>query len=166
LLQLNFDFFCIILKMHTYILYSLISLGALLLFTIINSFITSRRHAANARKWNCGISPELHSPLPFGISNVIQALKADKEKLLPPFLILRSAEVNNAPTFRYNILGTENYFTTDPKNIQAILATQFEDFSLGETRRNIFYPLLGNGIFTTDGKAWSVSPPPFPPLPS
>jgi len=46
--------------------------------------------------------------------------------------------------------------TVDPKNIQAVLATQFHDFSLGQTRRGNFFPLLGNGIFTNDGKAWWV----------
>jgi cytochrome P450 len=47
-----------------------------------------------------------------------------------------------------------NIYTCDPKNIQAILATRFQDFELGETRRQSFFPLLGNGIFTADGKEW------------
>jgi hypothetical protein len=51
-------------------------------------------------------------------------------------------------------MGTDMYATVDPKNIQAILATQFNDFSLGPSRRGSFWPLLGNGIFTQDGKPW------------
>lgn len=45
----------------------------------------------------------------------------------------------------------------DEKNIQAILATQFKDFDIGPVRRGNFFPLLGNGIFTQDGKAWEHS---------
>ncbi|TGZ83045.1 cytochrome P450 [Ascodesmis nigricans] len=45
--------------------------------------------------------------------------------------------------------------TIEPANIQAILATQFQDFELGELRRRQTMRLLGNGIFTADGKAWS-----------
>ena len=40
---------------------------------------------------------------------------------------------------------------------QAILATQFRDFELGTRRKNAFVPLLGHGIFTTDGDRWSSS---------
>jgi hypothetical protein len=34
----------------------------------------------------------------------------------------------------------ENLFTADPKNIQSMLATQFNDFGLGEMRRNVAEP--------------------------
>lgn len=38
--------------------------------------------------------------------------------------------------------------TIDPKNVQAVLSTNFKDFQLGHPRRRAFFPLLGNGIFT------------------
>lgn len=38
------------------------------------------------------------------------------------------------------------YFTSDPKNIQAILATQFADFDLGPVRHKIMGEVLGDGI--------------------
>ncbi|KAI5950278.1 hypothetical protein KGF54_005235 [Candida jiufengensis] len=47
-------------------------------------------------------------------------------------------------------------FTVDPENIKAVLATQFNDFSLG-TRHEHFAPLLGDGIFTLDGNGWKDS---------
>ena len=61
-------------------------------------------------------------------------------------------------TYGLNLFGSDFYQTFEPKNIQALLATQFSDFALGDLRRQAFYPLLGNGIFTTDGKAWLVTP--------
>lgn len=45
--------------------------------------------------------------------------------------------------------------TIEPENVKAVLASQFEDFELGPVRRANFFPLLGNGIFTADGEAWS-----------
>jgi cytochrome P450 len=47
--------------------------------------------------------------------------------------------------------------TADEKNIQALLATQFDEFDIGPLRRGNFLPLLDNGIFTQSGPAWSHS---------
>lgn len=41
--------------------------------------------------------------------------------------------------------------TTEPENVKAILATRFNDFDLGTRREKAFRPLLGYGIFCTDG---------------
>jgi hypothetical protein len=39
-----------------------------------------------------------------------------------------------ATTFEQNFFGDLNLVTVEPKNIQALLATQFNDFSLGGVR--------------------------------
>ncbi|GME32296.1 hypothetical protein N7482_004251 [Neofusicoccum parvum] len=57
-------------------------------------------------------------------------------------------------TWRIRILGTENFTTADPRNIQAILATQFNDFIMGEARRTNLKSVLGRSIFAVDGQAW------------
>ncbi|CAH2351030.1 cytochrome P450 52A13 [[Candida] railenensis] len=59
-------------------------------------------------------------------------------------------------TFLVKLAGVRIYFTRDPENIKAILATQFNDFALG-TRHEHFLPLLGDGIFTLDGEGWKHS---------
>ena len=53
-------------------------------------------------------------------------------------------------------MGNTVYNTMDPENIKAILATKFEDFGVGP-RLDFFGPLLGNGIFTSDGPHWERS---------
>ncbi|KAI5952224.1 hypothetical protein CANMA_005067 [Candida margitis] len=56
-----------------------------------------------------------------------------------------------------NVVGLlKIVFTVDPENIKAVLATQFNDFSLG-TRHAHLAPLLGDGIFTLDGNGWKDS---------
>ena len=47
--------------------------------------------------------------------------------------------------------------TADPRNLQAILATQFKDFETGKRRRSQFYPILGKSIFSSDGAFWEHS---------
>lgn len=59
-------------------------------------------------------------------------------------------------TFTVKLAGVTIFFTREPENYKAILATQFNDFSLG-TRHAHFLPLLGDGIFTLDGEGWKHS---------
>jgi cytochrome P450 len=59
-------------------------------------------------------------------------------------------------TFRFhNLFNTTMISTAEPENIQAILATKFHDFDLGPQRRDMFYEVLGNGIFTAEGQSWA-----------
>ncbi|KAJ9611983.1 hypothetical protein H2200_003578 [Cladophialophora chaetospira] len=47
--------------------------------------------------------------------------------------------------------------TIEPENIKTILATKFQDYSLGKRRRDVFLPVFGHGIFANDGAAWERS---------
>ncbi|KAK6534864.1 Protein kinase alk2 [Arthrobotrys megalospora] len=55
------------------------------------------------------------------------------------------------------MLGARTIITREPRNIQALLATQFKDFAIGPRKYKAFSPLLGNGIFTIDGPGWEIS---------
>ena len=117
------------------------------------SIVTSFRHAQNARKWHCGAIPTYPGDI-LGINTLKEVLRADKEKLIP-MLSARRVETMTAregryvTTFRFRQMGRESVFTSDPKNMQAILATQFKDFELGNARRNTMHPLLGPGIVSS-----------------
>lgn len=67
---------------------------------------------------------------------------------------IASLHETHGPTFKEKMIGNNLISTIDPANIKALLATQFNDFGLGIHHRQ-FYPLLGDGIFTLDGKGWS-----------
>jgi len=59
-------------------------------------------------------------------------------------------------TFRiFGLFNSSHITTADPENIQALLATKFHDFDMGPARKNTFFDLLGLGIFTAEGEAWS-----------
>lgn len=125
------------------------------------SVFTRLHHAQKARKWHCGAIPSYPGDI-FGINTLKEVLRADKEKLIPVLSQQRvetmtAREGKYVTTFRFRQVGRESIFTSDPKNMQAILATQFKDFELGSNRREALHALLGSGIFTTDGEAWSRS---------
>ena len=64
---------------------------------------------------------------------------------------------NGQNTMYQKQLFTDLIQTIEPENLKTLLALNFKDWSLGERRKKAFYPLLGWGIFTTDGAAWQHS---------
>ncbi|KAH8585621.1 cytochrome P450 [Bisporella sp. PMI_857] len=123
-------FFVIIFTFVTFLFY----LAALYL-------ISRRRHADQARRLGYFL----------GISFVLKLLQADREKHLLDWLVELVDEFSDRErrfvfTFSLKIARIQNYFTVDLKNLQAMLATQFKEFELGEARNIFFFPLLGKGI--------------------
>ena len=59
-------------------------------------------------------------------------------------------------TYQTRTLGSHVINTSEPENIKAILATRFEDYSMGN-RMMAVGPFLGPGVFTNDHKDWEVS---------
>ena len=130
--------------------------AALLLFLVyklVNYFVAERHHARQAIALGCRRPFQRPYKYPFGVDLALRLMKADKENVVPDEIELIFNELGHE-TFEQNFLGTLNFVTIDPKNIQALLATQFNDFEIGEARRGTFFPMLGNGIFTSDGKNW------------
>jgi len=59
-------------------------------------------------------------------------------------------------TWQASMMGQVYTNTIDIENIKTILASNFKDFGLGQ-REEAFGPMLGQGIFTTDGAKWEHS---------
>ena len=60
-------------------------------------------------------------------------------------------------SFGFFQLRTRFFATIDVENIQAVLSTSSKSFELGSRRRNAMAPLLGRGVFGTDGEQWRHS---------
>lgn len=108
-------------------------------------------HAQKGRRVGCEEAPLYPCQDPFGISTLLETLSAAREKMLPPLAEKRIAFLSRqhgryVSTFRMCQAARENLFTADPKNIQAMLATQFNEFGLGDMRRNVAEPVVGHGI--------------------
>jgi hypothetical protein len=137
-------------------------LAAFVVYQVVTSLVARRRHASQARDMGCKPAPEFPINDFLGIGSVKEIIAADKQKLVPDLFVARqnqmgALEGRRVDTFAISQFLKTNFVTSDPKNIQALLAHQFNDFDLGSQRRDNFFPLLGNGIFTADGAGWEHS---------
>ncbi|EXL99310.1 cytochrome P450 [Fusarium oxysporum II5] len=105
--------------------------------------------AHRARQRGCPPVPLELSKLPFGIDTLLASLRADRDQRTPDHVANRFAALG-VYTFRMSILGTTNLVTADPRNIQAILASQFNDFGMDATRSTNLKTVLGRSIFAAD----------------
>ncbi|KIX10328.1 uncharacterized protein Z518_01410 [Rhinocladiella mackenziei CBS 650.93] len=60
-------------------------------------------------------------------------------------------------TLTFKMLNKWMISTIEPENVKTILSTKFGDYSLGERRKEVFIPIFGHGIFSTDGASWERS---------
>ncbi len=102
-------------------------------------------------------SPELNSwaDSVVGWKLFLENAKAFKEHRLLEHIQGRFQR--NGCTFRNRLLTTQIYVTAEPENLKTMLALNFKDWSLPDRRKAAFLPVLGAGIFTTDGAAWQHS---------
>ncbi|KAK5061104.1 hypothetical protein LTR84_007646 [Exophiala bonariae] len=115
------------------------------------------QHSRKARRLGCKPAFVRPSRLPFGIDIMLRYVRATEAQDQQNDDLALYDELGRRPTWYQNIMGNWHHYTVDPKNVQAILATQFNDFELGPLRSGAFGPLIGKGIFTSDGKEWSHS---------
>ena len=104
-----------------------------------------------------GCEPPRQFPQPENVLG-FTLFKADaaaaEEKRILSTALQRFKELGN--TWSGTNLGQYFVTTVEPENIKAILTTQFTHFGLGQ-RVKSFGPLIGRGIFTTDGQEWERS---------
>lgn len=93
---------------------------------------------------------------PFGLilGYLLQKYKSNGEIL--DFALSLYDKYGRRSTLAAYLFGVRIVVTGEPENMKAILATQFNDFSLG-FRHAHFKPLLGDGIFTLDNEGWKES---------
>ncbi|KAF2036159.1 cytochrome P450 alkane hydroxylase-like protein [Setomelanomma holmii] len=124
------------------------------------AIIGSRRRAFAKEKGTLPCTPR-PTPLPsyiptFGLDFVISNFRVYREKRLlehwQQYLIKA-----NAHTVVSNVVGQQLFITDDAENVRAILATNFENWSLGQERIKQMSDYLGHGVFTNEGAAWKHS---------
>ncbi|OJJ66338.1 hypothetical protein ASPBRDRAFT_138008 [Aspergillus brasiliensis CBS 101740] len=121
------------------------------LYWIISRGYRSRKLS---RQWNC--EPVCAYPSgPLGIHVFRRASAAIREGQAGATLHEVHQEYGN--TLKVNVVGHDVVATCEPENIQAVLASQFSSFGLSQWRYPQYRPLLGKGIFTSDGAAWEHS---------
>ncbi|KAL2784343.1 n-alkane-inducible cytochrome P450 [Aspergillus keveii] len=94
------------------------------------------------------------SAWPLGLDLLVKAFEYDRRQQILKFFL--EVVARSGTTFEQSLLFAHGIDTIEPRNIQALLSTQFTDFGLG-LRPQTFSPLLGSGIFTQDGTPWRHS---------
>ncbi|KAI9923720.1 hypothetical protein ASPWEDRAFT_32301 [Aspergillus wentii DTO 134E9] len=94
------------------------------------------------------------NPLTWGTDRIFELIDAAKQHRLLDVGIARFHRYGH--TFYHRRLGGTVFSTCEPQNIKTILSLRFKDYGLGN-RISSFGPLLGHGIFTTDGEHWAHS---------
>ena len=62
--------------------------------------------------------------------------------------------LQNSPSKTIHIHVLDNIITANPKNVEYILKTNFNNYPKGKHFSTILGDLLGHGIFNVDGDAW------------
>ena len=105
----------------------------------------------------CEPIPQLPNSWPLGIDWIHKIFQKDAEgHLLQFFSSVADDYVPRNMVSQMFLLGPRAYHVMDPVNVEAILSTNFHDYGFG-MRRQVFAPLLGDGIFTQEGAAWKHS---------
>ncbi|KAJ7598552.1 cytochrome P450 [Mycena floridula] len=119
-------------------------------FTIVVNF-RDLKNLYVARSLGATLAPRLGDPTPGGIrtlrtmiSGMASGYPANFDERVKTF----------GYTFNLRVLFQDRYFTMEPQNIKAMLATQFDDFEKGPEVRGVLRGLLGTGVFNADGDMW------------
>lgn len=137
---------------HGYVLLSLASLSCYIIIKRIITYLSARSFSKAH-----GCKPIYQIPQSeriIGYGYFKEQMESARNKTLLETTVKRYEE--HGMTWSSTAMGRVFINTIDPENIKAVLATNFHDFGLGH-RLHVFGPLLGKGIFTTDGAHWEHS---------
>ncbi|KAF2836541.1 cytochrome P450 [Patellaria atrata CBS 101060] len=138
---------------------ALLILFCYIVYKQILSYLSFRRFEQFAHRNGCEPPPPGPSKWPWSLDRFIRVLRIGQtgEDLLDDYLCSAYKELGRYTYFGTGPFGKRSVQTIEPDNIKAILATNFKDYELASGRYKQFSPLLGKGIFTTDGEAWEHS---------
>ncbi|RAK80221.1 cytochrome P450 [Aspergillus fijiensis CBS 313.89] len=132
----------------------------LLLLTLTSILLLTRIHRAHIRRrfaHQHGCQPITHynnkDPI-LGLDEIYRGITTVKRHKALESITQRFQLHGN--TFASRRLLKYTIVTIEPENIKTILSTRFKDYGLAH-RLPIFQPLLGQGIFDTDGAHWAAS---------
>ncbi|KAF2712256.1 cytochrome P450 [Pleomassaria siparia CBS 279.74] len=124
-----------------------------ILYTRLALYLSRR---AFKKQNGCQPNPYVFNKDPIlGIDNILAGLRSSKT-----YTVLEDTQNKykdlGSNTFHSRLATMPVIMTTEPENIKTILSLKFKDYSLG-AREKAFKPLLGHGIFNSDGERWANS---------
>ncbi|KAH8646249.1 cytochrome P450 [Xylariales sp. PMI_506] len=135
----------------------LVCIATYLLCKIAQTLREYQADSAIGRRHGCGLPPELTKRWPLGVDRIKEIWTANADGRLLAFFcsVADGYEPRNNLT-QHLLFGPRGFNILHPDNVEAVLSTNFQDFSFGP-RPSVFAPLIGNGIFTQEGAPWKHS---------
>lgn len=127
-----------------------------LIILIVAIYVALKRtyHHWLSKKWGCEPIPKLK----YGFLGIpFLKLQVDINRL--GRILEDQANIFNSinkHTFSVRILHKRLITTYNAENMKALVASQFNDFGIGP-RKQALYPLIGHGVFSSDGQRWKAS---------
>ncbi|KAL5391736.1 hypothetical protein DPSP01_001026 [Paraphaeosphaeria sporulosa] len=132
-------------------------IGALIAYRVYWEATTGAARRSLARQHGC-LPPRLFRSKYwlFGLDVFLANIKAYREhRLLERWT--NTLTSHNAHTLIAKVFGQTVLWTDDPENVKTMLATNFDQWSLGQERIQQMKAYLGHGIFTSEGASWKHS---------
>ena len=119
------------------------------------SLLTCRqKDSPRSKAPNCGLPPRLLNQRPFGIDRLERIFRANSEARRMELFLFHFRQWGT--TLEHTFLGTRALATIEPRNLEVMLSTNIEHWSMG-SRHEVMYPFFRDGIFTQEGAAWKQS---------
>ena len=135
-----------------------LALLAFVLYKITLSKLEKRRQYSEAKRRNCASCTILPKKDLLGIARFRESLRATRAERGPQYVVEQMDAVGkNIHTVQVRVLDYDLNVTRDPENARACFSSQAADFDIGVHRTQSWKPLLGVGIFTSQGEQWKHS---------
>ena len=132
----------------------LIALLALIAYKLLSSIREKRRQHAESVRRGCGPCPILPKKDILGITRFRESIRATRAERGPKYVVESlDAEGKHVHTAQVRVLDYDLNVTRDPENARACFSSQSHDFDIGIHRTQSWKPLIGTGIFTSQGEA-------------
>ncbi|KAF2019698.1 cytochrome P450 [Aaosphaeria arxii CBS 175.79] len=130
--------------------------GAILSYVVYTQIMLYLARKRMMKDHGCKPCKAIYNKDPiFGLDVLRSNTKNAKEHKILERNLERLHELD-CKTFRSRLVNQPIIVTVEPENIKTVLSLKFKDYSIGH-RGQAFTPLLGHGIFTTDGDRWANS---------
>lgn len=131
---------------------------AFLCYKVITHILLKIHNARQAALRGCLPPPDAALKGFLGIGTLKESIRATKEEWGPVWMHENiNAVGKDVHTIKASIFDYELIITRDVGNVQAMLASQSEDFDIGPHREKCFKSLLGAGVMTNRQAKWKHS---------
>ena len=137
----------------------LVGVTVLVLYKILSSIREKRRQHGESVRRGCGPCPMLPTKGMFGITRFRESIRETRAERGPKYIVESlDAQGKHVHTAQVRVLDYDLNVTRDPENAKACFSSQSHDFDIGLHRTQSWKPLLGTGIFTSQGEACTYIP--------